>query len=296
MRIRWKKKIDLVHRAGYTIVVPASEVQSRLKELLESASPTAEVTGFRRGKAPMKLLLRAIGPKRVEKELRQALHREAFDQLIRETKSKPVGPPAIDDGDLHFDRDYSFTVNFAKEVGAITPSHERHVPVIGDLSGSAMNVHQRMYSEAFERGRDRDYIPDDLAAAMPDRVMNDSKSKLHDFRNPLRADRRYEPSPGDTDATRKITRTTEPNELIKDLPHKALDEKARPPDKPLEERLPETEYKESIDLELPTIVDPRQSDELQQEIKTPSQASSDTRPARDPLKEAEETRKETDDD
>jgi trigger factor len=74
------------------VAIPAANTLKQSEEMYEELQTEAEIPGFRRGKAPRKLLERKFG-KAVRGEATEKLVGAAFRKLIKNEDLKPIGLP-----------------------------------------------------------------------------------------------------------------------------------------------------------------------------------------------------------
>lgn len=288
MKIRWKRTIDSVHSAEYKITVPAEEINLKLDEYIESVKDRVLVPGFRISNAPKQKIITTIGESKIIEDMIKWVQNDAFDELMKRISDKPVGPPVFTDGDMSLGEDYEFTVDFAKEIEKIDPSHEKHMPIMGDLSGGPMEIHEKLTGDLPGKSQAKEYMPDGLKENLPDEISSQTKKQISALRNPLEEYMDKKPSPGETDTAEKLLKTTEPEELIVDSPHEKLDKKAEPPGEEMEEKLPQTEFKPETDIQEPDVDDKRETEDLAVKIDTPSLKSSDDSTPEDPVQDIED--------
>ena len=77
-------------KRGYSITIPASELEAKVNEKLEEARPEVEMKGFRKGKVPMPLLKKQFG----QRILGEAMQ-EAVDGAMSEHFEKSGDRPAL---------------------------------------------------------------------------------------------------------------------------------------------------------------------------------------------------------
>src|SRR3989304_1272629 len=92
-----KADLEEVGPCKYKIKVEVSleKVKEKLDEKYKELSDNLSLPGFRRGRAPRKLLERKFG-KDVLNELKQELLTASFDEVIEEKKLEPIGDPQLD--------------------------------------------------------------------------------------------------------------------------------------------------------------------------------------------------------
>lgn len=97
------------------VTVPVANEVEQSKEMLQEIKQDAEIPGFRRGKAPVKLVERKFS-KAVKKEVVGKLVSESFQKLVSDEDLKPIGYPDIDglddDADRKADEPMNFTFKF----------------------------------------------------------------------------------------------------------------------------------------------------------------------------------------
>jgi trigger factor len=97
------------------VVIPASNTLKQSKEMFEELQGEAELPGFRRGKAPRKLLERKYG-KAVRGEATEKLVSAAFRKLIKGEDLRPIDYPDIEGlenlAELAADAPLDFTLKF----------------------------------------------------------------------------------------------------------------------------------------------------------------------------------------
>ncbi|MBI4335779.1 MAG: trigger factor [Candidatus Omnitrophica bacterium] len=93
-----KKKIRHIeeHRKEFEIEVPPQEVKRRKDELFDRLSRTAEIPGFRAGKAPRDLLEKHYG-ERVTRDVVEELIADSYHKAVEEEGIVPLGLPRISD-------------------------------------------------------------------------------------------------------------------------------------------------------------------------------------------------------
>ena len=106
------------------VSIPAANAESQKVEMLDELRQHTDLPGFRRGRAPLKLLERKFG-KILRNDVNGKLVNAAFDKLVRDEDLKPTGFPDVDglddtdkktsDGPLDFT--LKFEVNPRVELG-----------------------------------------------------------------------------------------------------------------------------------------------------------------------------------
>lgn len=79
-----------------TITIPWKRINQAYGKTLAKITQKAEIKGFRKGKAPQKLVEEKLGQARIYEELLKDLIPEVYLEAIREQKVKPVAKPRIE--------------------------------------------------------------------------------------------------------------------------------------------------------------------------------------------------------
>lgn len=87
-----------------TITLPKADVEKTKAEVVEQLSKTANVAGFRKGKAPSNLVAGKLNEEQVREEILKKLIPPAYTQAVQENNIKPIMNPKlhvekIDDGE-----------------------------------------------------------------------------------------------------------------------------------------------------------------------------------------------------
>ena len=98
-----------------TVSIPAANEKQQALERFDELSREAELPGFRKGRAPRRLLEKKLG-KYVNQEVQQKLVTAAFEKLVEDEKLRPIGELVVDgldgDGEREEDAPLTFTLKF----------------------------------------------------------------------------------------------------------------------------------------------------------------------------------------
>ncbi len=110
------------------ITVPASRVDSEIAETFDNVMRTVQFRGFRRGKAPMRLVRARLGD-RVLEEVRERLVEAAIDEAIRQESLKPVGNGSLESEEVQVveGQDLEFAI-------ALDVKPQFELPSLGELT------------------------------------------------------------------------------------------------------------------------------------------------------------------
>lgn len=110
------------------VEVPSSVVDSKFTDSLATVSASVALPGFRKGRAPERLIRRRLGSE-LAGEARTALISEAYQQALQEHELNVVGEPSADGlEDIAFEEGKDFVFDFEVEV-----SPEFDLPELGGI-------------------------------------------------------------------------------------------------------------------------------------------------------------------
>ena len=89
--------------------IPKETIEEEWQKQLKEVSRAANLPGFRKGKAPRKLLEKNYGDKIVE-EVKRAVVSGSYQQAIEKNKLSPIGDPDIGDIDLELGKPLAFEI------------------------------------------------------------------------------------------------------------------------------------------------------------------------------------------
>jgi trigger factor len=81
-------------KRGYSITIPAAELDAKVNSKLEEARPEVEMKGFRKGKVPMPLLKKQFGPKILGEAMQEAVD-GAMSEHFEATGDRPAMQPEV---------------------------------------------------------------------------------------------------------------------------------------------------------------------------------------------------------
>ncbi len=110
MQIKEEKKLENA-TIEMVIEVPQSRIDVEYRSVFDKIAKNAKVDGFRRGKAPMKLLENLYG-KQAESEALENLLKSTFIDAVQEKSHSPVGEPFFDFKEFDRTKPFTYTVKF----------------------------------------------------------------------------------------------------------------------------------------------------------------------------------------
>ena len=84
-------------QAALTIEVDDERVQQALRQTAKRVSNQVNIPGFRKGKAPYNVIVRAVGEDRLYDEMLDTLGEQIYRQALEESQLDPYGPGQLDD-------------------------------------------------------------------------------------------------------------------------------------------------------------------------------------------------------
>ncbi len=94
----------------YKVVVPADEIETQIVEKLSSIQETAEIKGFRPGKAPLALLRKRFEKAVMDEVLSETVNKSS-QQAMMDHGVRPAMQPEIDMGDFENGSDLEYTLS-----------------------------------------------------------------------------------------------------------------------------------------------------------------------------------------
>ena len=91
-----------------TVTIPYEDVKKTREQVITSYAKSAQVPGFRKGKAPKKIVEEKIDEEKVKEEVLRKLLPEFYLQAINEQKVSPVIAPKIHVSKLEDGKDWQF--------------------------------------------------------------------------------------------------------------------------------------------------------------------------------------------
>jgi FKBP-type peptidyl-prolyl cis-trans isomerase (trigger factor) len=102
-----------------TITIPWNVVKKAKEEAIEAYLKSAQLPGFRKGKAPKKLVEKNISQDHLREEVLRKLLPQGYVEALKEHSLKPILNPKIHVEKLENDKDWTFTA-FTAEAPEIT--------------------------------------------------------------------------------------------------------------------------------------------------------------------------------
>lgn len=161
------------------VTVPPANAKKQVDDMMKELQKEAEVPGFRKGRAPEKLLEKKFS-KAVQAEADAKLAQASFEKLIEDEDLRPISPPDLEgldsDDERNADEPLSFTLKF-EVAPRVELGKYREVPV----ERPVVTVDEADVEDALEEIRERYSTFDELeggVAAAGDQVVFDFKGTI----------------------------------------------------------------------------------------------------------------------
>ncbi|MEK7573450.1 MAG: trigger factor [Patescibacteria group bacterium] len=93
------------------ISIPQSLVKKTTEETIEETAKVANVPGFRKGKAPKKIVSERVDKEKIKEEVLKKLLPQAYADAVKKHEIKPIINPRIHVEELSDDKDWKFTAS-----------------------------------------------------------------------------------------------------------------------------------------------------------------------------------------
>ena len=158
-----------------TVQLPAEQFDTAYQQRLQSAAKTARLDGFRKGKAPVKIIQQRYGAG-IRQEVIEYLVQNSYDQAVRQEDLKPAGRPEIDSQPPKPGEDFVYTATFEvwpvfkladlSEISFLKPI----VEIADDDVESTLNKLREQQAE---------WLPEERAAETGDRIVVDFEGAIN---------------------------------------------------------------------------------------------------------------------
>ena len=102
------------HKVKVTVEVPAADVVKGYKQAVSRFANQIRLKGFRKGKAPRKVLEMYLGKEAIEGEAKEIVFNRALEQALQDEKLVPVTQPEVKDESFSEKDGSTFTATFVK--------------------------------------------------------------------------------------------------------------------------------------------------------------------------------------
>jgi trigger factor len=98
------------HKAQLTVEVEAGRLDTAKKTAARKIAKQVNIPGFRKGKAPYKILANYVGEAAILEEAMDLLGNEVYKEALEETKIEPYGPGELEEFKLEPELTFVFTI------------------------------------------------------------------------------------------------------------------------------------------------------------------------------------------
>ncbi|MBD3366385.1 hypothetical protein GF360_03560 [candidate division WWE3 bacterium] len=95
------------------ISVPAEDVKKAYDTVLEKVAKSADIKGFRKGKAPKDMVEKNLDPSKLRGEVVNHLLEKYYIQALKENKINPISNPKVEIQKFDMEEDFEFTATVA---------------------------------------------------------------------------------------------------------------------------------------------------------------------------------------
>jgi FKBP-type peptidyl-prolyl cis-trans isomerase (trigger factor) len=95
--------------------VPWVKVDAAYQQVLRKYQPHVKTDGFRKGKAPLKLVEQMVGLERLYQETAEKVLPEAYVEAVKKANAKPISDPEIHPTSLEMGKDWEFHAHIAEK-------------------------------------------------------------------------------------------------------------------------------------------------------------------------------------
>ena len=92
-----------------TITIPTKKVKTAYDKALVGLTKTTEIKGFRKGKAPTKMVEQKLGKSKIYEEVLKTLVTESYLETVKEHSLKPIVNPKVNIVSMEEGKDWQFT-------------------------------------------------------------------------------------------------------------------------------------------------------------------------------------------
>ncbi|MCD6378758.1 MAG: trigger factor [Planctomycetes bacterium] len=164
------EEIDTLRRK-VTVRVDKSKIESKFDEMFGELGRSAQIPGFRIGRAPRRLIEKRFG-KEIAADVRNAVVAEAMDKALKQADFKPFGNPEIKLEEIELPENDDLTFSFEVDV---VPEFELPDYEGIEITRPSVEITDKQVDDALEgyrRGYGR-FVPTDKPAQKDDVILAD---------------------------------------------------------------------------------------------------------------------------
>lgn len=120
-----KKLPEKNRTAIYEVTIPTKDIDTRYKASLQDLAKTANVEGFRKGKAPADMAEKALGKDRIFDHMIQVLLPDIYKKVLEQDKLEPVISPKIELQQAKEGEDWVIVMSIALQPTVKVPDYNK---------------------------------------------------------------------------------------------------------------------------------------------------------------------------
>lgn len=105
--------------------MPFTEVEKKKEDVVKDFADNAEIEGFRKGKAPIKVVEKKIGEGKIIQEASQKVINDVFPEILKKEKIQIIGYPSISVTKLASGNDFEFTIEMTTYPEVKLPDYKK---------------------------------------------------------------------------------------------------------------------------------------------------------------------------
>jgi len=109
-----KHQTFIADNVKFTLTIPWAVVQKGYQKALQTFTKVIEIKGFRKGKAPAKLVEEKVGKTKIYQETVSLVLSPAYTEIIQKKSYKPITEPHIHPTSMDENKDWVFEVEIAE--------------------------------------------------------------------------------------------------------------------------------------------------------------------------------------
>lgn len=164
------EQVDTLRRK-ITVRVDKSKIENKFEEMFGELGRSAQIPGFRIGRAPRRLIEKRFG-KEIAADVRNAIVAEAMDNALKQADFKPFGNPEIKLEEIELPENDDLTFSFEVDV---VPEFELPDYEGIEITRPSVEITDKQVDDALEgyrRGYGR-FVPTDTPAQKDDVILAD---------------------------------------------------------------------------------------------------------------------------
>lgn len=110
-----------------TIILPKDLVAKTTESVMNDVAKNADIPGFRKGKAPKKLVEESINKQKLQEEVLKQLLPQAYMEAVNEHKIRPIMNPKIHVNKLDTGKDWEFIATTAEMPDVVLKDYKKRV-------------------------------------------------------------------------------------------------------------------------------------------------------------------------